>query len=85
MYGFSNCKILDENLIVCPDTYYAKTKLSAEKIVLGARRKDGQLLGKMLRFGAVYGTCIKCNSQRLVKAFARGRFLMLGDRSNRVL
>jgi nucleoside-diphosphate-sugar epimerase len=83
VYGASDGKILDEDSNTYPSTFYAKTKLAAEKIVLNARRTDGQPIGTVLRFGAVYGSRIKGNYQRLVKALARGRFLALGEGSNR--
>ena len=57
-----------------PDTFYAKTKLvaerivldaktklAAERIVIDAKRTDGQPLGTVLRFGAIYGSIIKGN------------------------
>ena len=53
-----------------PDTFYAQTKLAAEKIVLNAKRVDSQLIGTVLRFGAVYRARIKGNYERLVNALA---------------
>ena len=66
-----------------PDTFYARTKLAAERIVLEARRLDGQPLGTVLRFAAIYGARIKGNYQRLVQTLAHRRFLPVGDGSNR--
>jgi UDP-glucose 4-epimerase len=66
-----------------PDTFYAKTKLEAERIVLDAKRKDGHPLGSVLRFGAIYGARVKGNYQRLVQALARGRFIPIGNGNNR--
>jgi UDP-glucose 4-epimerase len=83
VYGPSDGKMLNEDSVPYPDTFYAQTKLAAEKIVLIASRADGQPLGTVLRFGAVYGSSIKGNYQRLVGALARGRFLAVGDGSNR--
>jgi len=83
VYGPSDSKILNEDSNTHPDTLYAKTKLAAEKIVLNAKRSDGHSLGTVLRFGAVYGARIKGNYQRLIKALARGRFISMGDGSNR--
>jgi len=83
VYGPSNGQILNEDSIPHPDTFYAHTKLAAEKIILNARSADGLPLGTVLRFGAVYGSRIKGNYQRLVGALARGRFLAVGDGSNR--
>ena len=60
-----------------PDTFYAQTKLAAEQIVLNAKGADGQPLGTVLRLGAVYGSRIKGNYERLTRALAGN----LGTRS----
>jgi len=83
VYGPSNGQILNEDSVPHPDTFYAQAKLAAEKIVLNTRRADGQPIGTVLRFGAVYGARIKGNYRRLVQALARGRFIAVGDGSNR--
>ena len=66
-----------------PDTFYAQTKLNSEKIILNAKRKDGQQLGTVLRLGAVYGFRIKGNYERLTQALARNRFIPIGNGLNR--
>ncbi len=66
-----------------PDTFYAQTKRAAEQIVLNARGAEGQPLGTVLRLGAVYGSRIKGNYQRLVRSLARGRFSPVGKGANR--
>lgn len=83
VYGPSNGRILNEDSAPHPDTIYAQTKLDAEKIVLNARGANGQPIGTVLRFGAVYGAHIKGNYRRLVQALARGRFIAIGDGNNR--
>jgi len=83
VYGHSNCQILNEDSVPHPDTFYAQTKLAAEKIVLNARRTNGQPIGTVLRFGAVYGVRIKGNYQRLLQSLARGRFIPIGAGRNR--
>lgn len=83
VYGPSGGRVLDEESVTSPDTFYGQTKLAAEKIVLTARRADGQPLGTVLRFGAVYGVRIKGNYQRLVHALSHGRFIPIGDGCNR--
>jgi UDP-glucose 4-epimerase len=83
VYGDSSRQILTEDTPPHPDTYYAKTKLEAERIVLNAKRSDGQPLGTVLRLGAVYGPRIKGNYQRLLRSLARGRFIPIGDGCNR--
>ncbi len=66
-----------------PDTFYAQTKLAAEKIVLNARGADGQPLGTVLRLCAVYGSRIKGNYERLTHALVRHRFIPIGSGLNR--
>ena len=60
-----------------PDAFYAQTKRVAEQIVLNARGAGGQPLGTVLRLGAVYGSRIKGNYERLTHALAGN----LGTRS----
>jgi nucleoside-diphosphate-sugar epimerase len=83
VYGDSSGQILTENAPACPSTYYAETKLAAEKIVLDAKRSDGQPLGTVLRFGAIYGSRIKGNYQLLLQALVHGRFIPVGTGQNR--
>lgn len=83
VYGPSNGQIINEDSIPHPDTFYARTKLAAEQIVLHAGSADGRLIGTALRFGAVYGARIKGNYQRLLQSLARGKFIPLGAGRNR--
>ncbi len=83
VYGLSNGRILTEDTPPCPDTFYAQTKLAAEKIVLEARGADGEQIGTVLRLGAVYGSRIKGNYERLSRALARHRFIPIGSGLNR--
>ena len=84
VYGPSDGQILNEDSIPHPDTFYAQTKLAAEKIVLNARSADDGLpIGTVLRFGAVYGARIKGNYQRLLQSLACGRFIPIGTGQNR--
>jgi len=83
VYGNSNGQIMTEDTPAKPDTFYARTKLAAERIVLDAKRADGQPLGTVLRFAAIYGPRIKGNYQRLVQTLAHRRFVPVGDGSNR--
>ena len=83
VYGQTRREIVSEDSPACPDTYYAKTKLAAEHIVLNARRADGQLLGTVLRLGAVYGSRVKANYLRLVQALSRKWFIPIGKGMNR--
>ncbi|OPY79854.1 MAG: 3 beta-hydroxysteroid dehydrogenase/Delta 5--_4-isomerase [Syntrophorhabdus sp. PtaU1.Bin153] len=83
VYGLSNGKVLDEESPTSPDTIYGQTKLAAEQIVLNARSSDGQLIGTVLRLGAVYGSRIKGNYERLMHSLDRGRFVPIGNGTNR--
>jgi len=83
VYGQANGQVLNEQSPAHPETFYAQTKLAAEKLVLNANRKDGQPLGTVLRLGAVYGSRIKGNYERLTHALARNRFIPIGNGLNR--
>ena len=83
VYGPSDGRVLNEMSPTHPDTFYAQTKLAAEKIVLEARGDDGKPLGIVLRLGAVYGSRIKGNYERLMNALARNRFIPIGNGLNR--
>ena len=83
VYGNNDGRILTEDSPTHPDNFYAKTKLTAESIVLNAKRMDGQPFGTVLRFAAIYGARVKGNYQRLFQALARGRFISIGDGHNR--
>ena len=61
VYGPSDGCVLNEMSPTHPDTFYAQTKRAAEQIVLKAKQSDGQPLGTVLRFGAIYGPRIKGN------------------------
>jgi len=83
VYGPSDGGILTEDSPLRPDSFYAQTKVDAERIVLAARRADGKPLGTVLRLGAVYGARIKGNYRRLLLSLARGRFIPIGAGTNR--
>lgn len=83
VYGKADGQVLNEMSPTHPDTFYAQTKRAAEQIVLNARGADGQPLGTVLRLGAVYGSRIKGNYERLTHALARNRFIPVGNGLNR--
>src|SRR3972149_621402 len=83
VYGYASGEILTENAPPQPNTFYAQTKLAAERLVLAAKGPDGQPLGTVLRLGAVYGARIKGNYRRLLQSLARGRFVPIGSGNNR--
>jgi nucleoside-diphosphate-sugar epimerase len=66
-----------------PIGIYALTKLRAEKLVLEAKRSDGDSMGVVLRLAAVYGPRLKGNYRRLIKALDRRRFIQIGPGDNR--
>lgn len=82
VYG-AQSGLLDESRTPAPDTMYAVTKLRAEHEVLRGRAATGEPLAVVLRLAAVYGPGIKGNYQRLVEGLARGRFVPVGNGSNR--
>ena len=82
VYGDGGPHLITEATPARPTTLYGASKLAAEKLVLEARRADGEALGVVLRLAAVYGTRVKGNYQRLLTALARGRFLPLGRGAN---
>jgi nucleoside-diphosphate-sugar epimerase len=83
VYGPSDGCVLNEMSPTHPTTFYAHTKCTAEQIVLETRGADGQPLGIVLRLGAVYGSRIKGNYERLTHALARNRFIPIGNGLNR--
>ena len=83
VYGTSDGAVLDELSPTHPDTFYAQTKCAAERIVLDAKNADMQPIGTVLRFGAVYGSRIKGNYERLTHSLARNRFIPVGNGLNR--
>ncbi len=83
VYGSKGNHIFNEDSSPQPDTYYAQTKLAAEEIILSAKRADGEPIGTVLRLGAVYGSRIKGNYERMVSALARYHFIPIGDGRNR--
>jgi nucleoside-diphosphate-sugar epimerase len=83
VYGNAQQQVLTEDVAPYPDTWYAQTKLTAERILLDAAGSDGQPVGVALRVGAVYGSRMKGNYRRLVLSLARGRFMPVGAGANR--
>ncbi len=83
VFGQTDGQVLNEQSPTKADTFYAQTKLAAENVVLSAKHADGQPIGIVLRLGAVYGSRIKGNYDRLVRALAHKRFIPIGDGLNR--
>jgi nucleoside-diphosphate-sugar epimerase len=83
VYGESRGRVIDEAAPPSPKTFYEKTKLEAERIVLAAKQHSGSPVGAVLRLGAVYGSRIKGNYDRLTHALAHHRFIPIGNGLNR--
>jgi UDP-glucose 4-epimerase len=77
VYGYNRQQTLTEEDEPRPDTIYGETKLAGERAVLASGR------GTVLRLSAVYGARLKGNYQRLLRGVARGRYIGVGDGSNR--
>jgi UDP-glucose 4-epimerase len=77
VYGDSAGGVLDEASPSAATTFYARTKIAAERIVLASP------IGVVLRLAAAYGPRVKGNYRSLVRAIARGRFLPIGRGGNR--
>jgi UDP-glucose 4-epimerase len=83
VYGNSNGRVLNEDTLPIPKTFYEQTKFEAERVVLAAKNQTGQPIGTVLRLASVYGSRIKGNYRQLLKALAKGRFIPLGNGQNR--
>jgi nucleoside-diphosphate-sugar epimerase len=83
VYGDTDGHIVNEESLPRPDTFYGRTKLEAEKIVLTAKDKAGNPIGTVLRLAAVYGSRIKGNYRQLLMALERGWFFPIGQGRNR--
>jgi UDP-glucose 4-epimerase len=78
IYGNSQPgEMLDENSPLQSTSYYAATKIDAERVALAT------LPTVVLRLAAVYGPGMKGNYPRLLRALRRGRFAFIGDGRNR--
>jgi nucleoside-diphosphate-sugar epimerase len=82
VYGYGNGSVLTETTEARPDTWYGRTKLDAERAILGARNREGKPIGTVLRMAAVYGSRVKGNYRRLVRSLMRGRFVPVGRGEN---
>lgn len=83
VYGNTGGTVLNETSTPTPDSFYAETKLAAERVALDARRADGTPLATVLRSAAVYGPRIKGRYRALVDAIAQRRFVSIGRGENR--
>ncbi|MBC7796217.1 MAG: NAD-dependent epimerase/dehydratase family protein [Pyrinomonadaceae bacterium] len=78
VYGASvDGQIFDENSVINPNGFYAESKAEAENLVLNEN------FGVVLRLAAVYGSRMKGNYVKLLQLLRKGRFIFIGDGSNR--
>jgi nucleoside-diphosphate-sugar epimerase len=83
VYGDTGGHIINEDTLPRPDTFYGRTKLEAEEMVLAAKDRVGNPIGTVLRLAAVYGSRIKGNYRQLLMALERGWFFPIGQGRNR--
>ena len=77
------CKhTLDETYDCTPTTLYGKTKLMAERLVIEYGNKHG-FKTTILRLPLVYGPGNKGNIYKMIEAIDNGRFVMMGNGSNK--
>jgi UDP-glucose 4-epimerase len=82
VYGHQPGMVLDEDSPTRPDTFYAETKLAAERMAVEARTAEGRALATVIRSAATYGPRVKGNYLRLVHALASRRFVPIGRGDN---
>jgi UDP-glucose 4-epimerase len=83
VYGAGNRGVMTESDVPTPDTWYGETKLLGEHAVLSVRDSSGRPIGTVLRLAAVYGSRIKGNYLRLVRALRNRRYMQVGRGDNR--
>jgi nucleoside-diphosphate-sugar epimerase len=83
VYGETDGAMATEATSPAPATPYARSKLEAERAVLGEVRRDGAPLGVVLRVASVYGPRVKGNYLSLVRHLTSRRPFPLLPGSNR--
>ena len=82
VYGPTGEREASEDTAPAPDSWYAESKLEAERVARAVGRRTG-LEVVVLRLSAVYGPRVRGNYRRLLRAMARGRFVSIGPGRNR--
>lgn len=82
VYGPQGRPLVDESCSPRPDGAYGRSKLLAEEEAVRIAQEAGVGLA-ILRLATVYGEGDPGNVLRLVRALDRGRFVWIGDGSNR--
>lgn len=83
VYGDAHGQPITELSEPRPTTIYGETKLAAEKLVLAANQAGSLPWTVVLRLTSVYGGRVTGNYNRLLDSIARGRFIPIGDSSQR--
>ena len=81
VYGPTGEQQASEDTAPAPDSWYAESKLEAERVARAIGRQSG-LEVVILRLSAVYGPRVRGNYRRLLRAMARGRFVSIGPGRN---
>lgn len=76
-------QIVDENSTPHPETIYAHTKLTAEKIALSLCSPTGEPKTVILRLASVYGANMKGNYVQILRWIRKGLFIPVGQGQNR--
>ena len=82
VYGPTGGQAASEDTAPAPDSWYAESKLEAERVARAVGRQTGLEI-VILRLSAVYGPRVRGNYRRLLRAMARGRFVSIGHGRNR--
>jgi len=82
VYGPCTHGIYDENELCLPVGPYAQFKYNAELRAIEIARKSGMAL-TIIRFATLYGEGDPGNISRLISVLDKGRFIWVGDGSNR--
>lgn len=82
VYGPTGGQPATEDTAPAPDSWYAESKLEAERVARAVGRASG-LEVVILRLSAVYGPRVRGNYRRLLRAMAHGRFVWVGPGRHR--
>jgi UDP-glucose 4-epimerase len=82
VYGPTGGQAASEDTAPAPDSWYAESKLEAERVARAVGRQSGMEI-VILRLSAVYGARVRGNYRRLLRAMARGHFVSIGSGRNR--
>jgi UDP-glucose 4-epimerase len=81
VYGPTGGQAASEDTAPAPDSWYAESKLEAERVARAIGRQSGLEI-VILRLSAVYGPRVRGNYRRVLRAMAHGRFVSMGPGRN---